>query len=96
MTVTSRALLYPYGNIVTAVCQDKITLWLFDLGGLSCYLIEHMEEKRQEIIRGNIVFYRERSGKGVTQLQFGVALGYPEENAQSRYKQVRNRQPVAQ
>lgn len=53
-----------------------------------------MEEKTlQEIIRKNIIFYREKSG--MNQFQLGVALGYPEENAQSRISRYEtgNRSP---
>jgi SOS-response transcriptional repressor LexA len=56
-----------------------------------------MEEKTlQEIIRVNIVFYREKSG--MNQLQFGLALGYPEDNAQSRVSRYEtgNRSPSKQ
>lgn len=56
-----------------------------------------MEEKSlQDIIRGNIAFYREKSG--MNQLQFGLALGYPEDNAQSRVSRYEtgNRSPSKQ
>lgn len=54
------------------------------------------EQTLQEIIRKNIAFYREKSG--MNQYQLGVALGYPEENAQSRVSRYEtgNRSPSKQ
>ncbi len=56
-----------------------------------------MKEKTlEEIIRENLIFYREKSG--MNQSQFGLALGYPEENAQSRISRYEtgNRSPSKQ
>jgi SOS-response transcriptional repressor LexA len=54
------------------------------------------EETLQEIIRKNIAYYREKSE--MNQYQLGVALGYPEENAQSRVSRYEtgNRSPSKQ
>ena len=54
------------------------------------------EKSLEEIIQENLMFYREKSG--MNQLQFGLALGYREESAQSRISRYEtgNRSPSKQ